>query len=243
MIKRRKFIENAVSTMALLGISSPMSFGDLFQGKMATNTCPEDIRKACRSYFDKIFLMQNVDLNSLPSKGLIILSDSYEIKVNEEKNSVLDVAEDVIKETQRYGFNTESLREGKMPEGLTVYSHSILFMSNGKYKSTKIPGLRAYDVEILYKKPVTINYRVPVVELIKESGFVHLGTDDKYARYQGKNTKMRMFISLHDISRYFNIDTIEPLKIRSADDLNQPAFSKKAFSLFITDNFSKLIFS
>ncbi len=243
MIKRRKFIKNAIGTMSLLGITSPMAFGYLFQGKITGNTCTEDIQKACSSFFDKVFLMKNVDINNLPLKGLIILSDSYELKINEEKNNIFDMAEDVIKETKRYGFDAESLRGGKMPEGLTVYSHSILFISNGRYNSVKIPGLRAYDVEVQYKRPVTINYRVPVKELLKENNFEHIGTDEKYIRYQGINSKIRVFISLHDISRYFNIESVEPLKIDSADNLNQPAFSKKAFSLLITGNFCKLIFS
>ena len=52
-------------------------------------------------------------------------------------------------------------------------------------------------------------------------------------------TLTRVFINMHDTSRNFIVDTIEPLKISSADDRNQPAFSKKEFLKYGTDNFKQ----
>jgi len=240
-MERRNFIKNVIGTTAAIGLASPLAMGNLLREEGKSSFSLEEITKAMKSYFDPMFLMRNVDINRLPTKGLIILADSYELKINEGRNNIFDMAEIVIEKTKPFGFNAKSLREGKMPEGLTVSSRSISFKSDGILQGIVIPGLKDYDVEIVFKRPITINYSVPVSELIKENSFKHLGSDDKYDSYQGENTKARIFINMHDNSRYFIVDAIEPFKIRSADNLDQPAFRKEEFSRKLTDNFKKLI--
>ena len=107
----------------------------------------------------------------------------------------------------------------------------------------RIPGLKAYDVKVFYRQPITINYRVPFSEVIKEDSFKHLGSDDKYKIYQGKNTNARFFIMTENTQLNFIVNSIDPAQIRSAHNLYQPAFSKEVFSKHVTNSFSKLIFS
>lgn len=136
-MKRRKFIKNVIGTTATLGLASPLAMGNLLRKKDKSDFSPEAIITACKCYFDPVFLMQNVDLSSLPPKGLVILADSYELIINEERNDIFDVAEIIIEETKPFGFNAEALREGKIPEGLTVYSTSISFIKNVKKKKKR----------------------------------------------------------------------------------------------------------
>lgn len=242
-MKRRNFVGAMLSSVALAGLSSNFARASWLGTPGTEGFSTEEMLAACKKHFDSIFYMENVDLNRLPEKGLIILTDSYELKANPEKNSVFDLAELIIERAKPLDFNAEALRDGKIPDGMDVYSTSISVRTNGILCPLMLTELKAYDVEVVYKKPITINYRLPFKKVMEEENFEYDHSNAMLEVYQGKDIKARVFKGLDDISRNFIVDSIEPVNIYSADDLNQPAFCLNIFSKLVSENFRQILLS
>jgi hypothetical protein len=242
-MKRRQFLTSGILSI-IAGKKLLASYYDMnFQEGELVGSPPENLECLITSYFDKIFYSKKIDLNNKLKKGIIVLADSYEVTLNTEKTTIFDIAEDVVEKLRSKGFNAEALLEGKIPNGLQVGSSAISFYAGGYFNTMKIPGLKNYDAELLYKNPVTIKFKVPLFEVVKETKFDLALSSDKVICYKGEKTKTMVFTKLEDITTFIDVDKIEPLKISTKEPLGLMAFKKETFSEYLSEEFKKLILS
>ena len=135
-------------------------------------------------HYNSVF---NTVLDTTVSLDRYYFAESFDITVNKEKNTVFDCAEEII---QKLGndFDASSLRDGIIPEGMSVGQGSV---ATKKYLRLPIDGLKNYDAVIAYKNYLSIATKAPMsqwsgLKKIHENSAVKIRSSENQVRtYEG----------------------------------------------------------
>lgn len=164
MMKRRNFLKTAGVASVLLSAGSLMAF-NRFPIMEDQKFTPEELKTALDTYFTDVMGGKNFNSNILPPNGKFMVVRSYSIEINNQKNNIFDVADQVIEQLKKLGFDASSLKNGKIPEGMMVRT-GIVDLPDRMFP-VKIEALKNYDATIHFFNTKSISTNILPKDWIK----------------------------------------------------------------------------
>jgi len=126
-MKRREFLKNSGSVVLGLGLvagglGSLRAFANTPETKNIKHFPPDELREALYEHFNKHFNGEYFDPEKFTRANNYTLRtvESFDIEIVKEKNTIFDIADEVIEMLDEYNFDARKLRKGIIPDGLLV---------------------------------------------------------------------------------------------------------------------------
>ena len=211
-MKRRKFLKTAGATSVVLSAGSLMAF-NRFLATEDRKFTPEELKTALDTYFTDVMAGKYFNPNILPPNGKIMIVRSYSIEINEQKNTIFDIADLVIERLKKSGFDAGSLKDCKVPDGLVV-GNGIVHLPNQMFP-IRIDALKNYDATLSLQILGNISTEVVPANWKNISHFEEKKYQNNLQSFDGNiDTKYFHLIFLPDpakkIDFRFNVDKINP---------------------------------
>jgi len=194
-----------------------------------------------KNYFGKNFNSDSFDFNMLPSKGQLMLIDSFEIQINNEKNDIFEISNVVIDKVKTMQFDATALLYGKIPNGLNVFLGGVKFEVNENLVAFKIEELKNYDAQIIFKNPILIKYDVPFEKWSTEKMFNSVLSNRKTKIFKGEISGIKIYKMYNDIVRNIAVAQINPLLFIEGTFSDQVVLTKGTYALNVTEEHKKII--
>lgn len=168
MMKRRKFLKTAGAVSVVLSAGTLYAYNYL-PDKEVKMYPPDELKAALEKHFNEILDGKNFNPEVLPPNGKMMVTKSYSIVINNQKNSIFDIADLMIDKLKKFGYDASSLKKGEMPEGLGIGSGTVQIP--GRMFPVRIEELMNYDATLSLSNYSMINTQVPPSEWKKIQSF------------------------------------------------------------------------
>jgi hypothetical protein len=210
-MKRRLFLK----TMGLgsIGIASAgylMANNNYLTQNKVVQFPPEELKSALTQYINRYFNGELFNPNEpLPNK-VITVASGFEIETEIEKNTIFDVADLVIEQCEKIGFDASSLKEGRIPKGMEVGLNSYQIKTSEAVYGEKIEGLKDYDALIKCSNPIFIKTTLPPNIWDTLNGFEKAFENKKVIAFRDKKRKIMISKLLEEDQTPIKILNIKP---------------------------------
>ena len=152
-MRRRNFIKNSFGAALGLSVFPGVLHAALIESNQQFTS--SEMYAALHSYYGKIFNSKLDPTISSPNDRYYF-AESFEVIINEEKNSIFDIADRVIELCEEVNFDASSLKKGIIPEEMNVTKGGIRLKVDGKEILARMPELKSYDATICTKNHISI---------------------------------------------------------------------------------------
>jgi len=237
-MKRRAFVNMMGGVSAGLVLAPPVA-SSVFADEKNRPFPGEELKMAIEAYCRKIF-DSSPDPDLLAPGGRYFFAGSFEVEVVSEKNSIFDLADEVIEKTKSSGFDASALKEGKIPDGMMVMSGGITVQNEKGMAVFQIEGLKNWDASIIYHNCINILSKVPPREWNKLKKIEPLAVGKGYSGNLKGSFKIWL---VGDNSLKLDVESITP-SVRLAPDSEVKAIlNSEVLSRFLPEKIMKKITS
>jgi len=205
-MKRRDFIK----TSAIAGASLLIPWETIALTKENDFLSNEEKNKLIYTYFNRIF-NSSIDSNISTPTNRYLFADSFEIAINNEKNTIFDFTDEIIELGHNLDEDWSCLKKGTMPINLKTGNGTLkITKDNGSFQLIKFDKLKMHDATLRLHNYVQVLSYSPPAEWHKIKKLKTTETD-LYTILNGKLKGERFRVWKKDIEeRKLNIEQYKP---------------------------------